>query len=231
MRLATRAKAMRRFVALFLAFSFFAPPALADVGDCFAVRRVRRIAQRNNVDPRNLTILEAAVCRFRVASQTPDCEAFLVMEELAQTIEPEPEMLSTIMAARATACAMTSGRAIVEWPDGSRAIVGEGYRYPNGVAALTSSGAWYYPDGTLARNAGGSWRYPNGAALMSGRRPRTPEGRVLSTEGELTTWACSISGMSCLDVVEELPTLPEDAATAASLRVAWRAYQTQQAAR
>ncbi len=214
-----------RVALLFLSLLVSWSEAHAD--DCASVRRTRVLAASQGIDTTNLRALERRLCLGggrRVARFTSECSALFVMEELALTASDDAQLIATVSAARATACAAPDEPPIIDWPGGGRAqSAGGGWRYPNGQTARSVTGAWYYPTGHIARSVSGAWTYPDGSAALATNRWRAPGGETFQTPGELTTWACSVGGSSCREVIAELPDLPEDVQEAAMVRIAWHA--------
>ncbi|MEQ9670721.1 hypothetical protein [Coleofasciculus sp. G2-EDA-02] len=200
---------------------------------CSQIRQVRRLAIQQGLDDANLATLEAQYCNTAQPSAvevippptaTQECLDLTIMTRLARMSQGNSNLVRLVETQQQFACGLanTWGRAIIEYPNGQRAKIGDNWNYPNGQTAKFGA-IWKYPNGQTAKVAS-RWYYPNGEIAKFGTRWSYPTGESANFEN-LVTWACSvISRDECASRLLALRNTNDFWSEMATLELAWQAY-------
>jgi len=200
---------------------------------CRQIRQVRRLAIQQGLDDENLATLEAQYCDTAQPSAvetippptaTQECLDLTIMTRLARLSEGNNNLVRLVESQQQFACGLadTWGRAIIEYPNGQRAKIGDNWQYPNGQTAKFGA-IWKYPNGQTAKIAS-RWYYPNGEIAKFGTRWSYPTGQSVNFEN-LVTWACSIINRDeCASRLLALRNTNDFWSEMATLELAWQAY-------
>ena len=143
--------------------------AVAQTNRCRQIRQVRRLAIGENLDGRNLQILERYYCDGNRSNQgnkfnnSEECQHTRYMTRLANISGSDRSLLQNLLSLENIVCYGSLDNRPLYYPNGNRAKFGASLYYPNGNRAKFGS-SWYYPNGNKAR-FGSFWYYPNGQIM------------------------------------------------------------------